>query len=56
MVLLDLFIAGSQTTSNTLDFAFLLMLKNQSIQEKVYLEICQNVGNENLPNIADKSR
>lgn len=39
MVILDLFIAGSQTTSNTLDFAFLMMLTRPEIQAKVHAEL-----------------
>ncbi|XP_056630734.1 probable cytochrome P450 305a1 [Diorhabda sublineata] len=35
MLCLDLFIGGSQTTSNTLDFCFLLMVLRTDIQEKV---------------------
>ncbi|XP_057651547.1 probable cytochrome P450 305a1 isoform X1 [Diorhabda carinulata] len=35
MVCLDIFIAGSQTTSNTLDFAIMMMILYPEIQEKV---------------------
>lgn len=35
MVCLDIFIAGSQTTSNTLDFAFLMMIVHPDIQRRV---------------------
>lgn len=44
MVCLDLFIAGSQTTSNTLDFAFLMMLLHPDIQSKAQAlldEVCE---------------
>ncbi|CAG9864107.1 unnamed protein product [Phyllotreta striolata] len=35
MICLDIFIAGSQTTSHTLDFAFLMMILYPEVQEKV---------------------
>ncbi|CAH1107250.1 unnamed protein product [Psylliodes chrysocephalus] len=35
MICLDIFIAGSQTTSNTLDFAFLMMILYPDVQDKV---------------------
>lgn len=36
MLCLDIFIAGSATTSNTLDFAFLAMIIHPEVQEKVF--------------------
>lgn len=36
MVCLDVFIAGAETTSNTLDFAFLNMLLYPEVQKKVH--------------------
>lgn len=36
MICLDIFIAGSQTTSNTLGFAFLMMILQPEVQEKVH--------------------
>ncbi|KAK7866993.1 hypothetical protein R5R35_006860 [Gryllus longicercus] len=54
MVCLDLFIAGSQTTSNTLDFAILLMVLHQDIQRKVQKEIWSVIGTERLPSINDR--
>lgn len=55
MVILDIFIAGSQTTSNTLDFAFLMMLNRPDIQEKIQKEIDNVLGN-NLPKLEDRTR
>ncbi|KAG5896791.1 hypothetical protein JTB14_008367 [Gonioctena quinquepunctata] len=37
MVCLDLFIAGSQTTSNTLEFAFLMMILHPDITDRVHI-------------------
>nr|AMR44690.1 cytochrome P450 305a1 [Mylabris cichorii] len=48
MVCLDLFIAGTQTTSNTLNFAFLMMILYPEIQEKVHQEIDQFLNGDNL--------
>lgn len=41
---LDLLIAGSQTTSNTIEFAILSLLQNQGVQEKIYNEINTVLG------------
>ena len=43
-VILDLFIAGSETTSNTLDWAFLLMTEYPEIQQRCQDEIDDVVG------------
>lgn len=44
IVCLDFFIAGSQTSSNFLGFAFLKVLKSQDIQEKIFNEIDAVIG------------
>ncbi|CAH1647568.1 unnamed protein product [Spodoptera littoralis] len=44
IVCLDFFIAGSQTSSNYLGFAFLKVLKSQDIQEKIFNEIDTIIG------------
>lgn len=43
-VILELFVAGVETTFNTLDWAFLFMSENPDIQEKCQKEIDENVG------------
>ena len=45
-VLFDLFIAGSDTTANTLDWAMLFMILNSDVQTKVWQELNQNFGNK----------
>ncbi|XP_026471391.1 probable cytochrome P450 305a1 [Ctenocephalides felis] len=55
MVILDIFIAGSQTTSNTLDFAFLMMLNRPDLQMKIHQEIDEVLGN-NLPKLEDRAK
>lgn len=49
---LDLLIAGSQTTSNVLEFAFLVVLRNRFLQEKLYDEISKVLG-DNTPSWSD---
>ena len=52
----DLFTAGSETTSNSLIYAILMMMKNPDIQTKVREEINEvNKGRE-LVNISDKDK
>lgn len=56
MVCLDFFIAGSQTTSNTLSFALLNMVLHQEVQERVFAEIKDLLGDRRFPTIEDKSK
>jgi cytochrome P450 len=46
VVLLDLFMAGADTTSMTLSWAFLYMSLHQSVQGKVQEEIDAVIGNQ----------
>ncbi|XP_048005692.1 probable cytochrome P450 305a1 [Leguminivora glycinivorella] len=55
IVCLDMFIAGSQTTSNLLEFMFLTVLRKQHIQDKIYDEIQRFIGN-NVPSWSDSHR
>ena len=54
--LLDLFIAGVETTSTSLTWAFLLLALNPEVQEKLYEEIQEKVGNSRLPVLKDKNK
>ncbi|XP_077302193.1 cytochrome P450 305a1 [Arctopsyche grandis] len=54
IVCLDLFIAGSQTTSNSLDFAFLMMLAHPEMQRKVQAELDEVLMNR-TPCLEDKN-
>lgn len=56
MIILDMFIAGSQTTSITLDLALMMMVIRPDIQAKVQHEIDQVLGEEQLPLLSDKSK
>lgn len=55
MIILDMFIAGSQTTSITLDLALMMMVIRPDIQTKVQQEIDQVLGEAQLPLLSDKS-
>ena len=47
-VIQDLFLAGSETTSTTLDWALLYMIEYPEIQRKCQQEIEQVVNNINV--------
>ncbi|CAG7731927.1 unnamed protein product, partial [Allacma fusca] len=51
----DLFIAGSETTASSLNWAVLFLTKFPEIQKKVQTEILQVVGESRTPTVADRS-
>ncbi|XP_023650393.2 cytochrome P450 2J2-like [Paramormyrops kingsleyae] len=51
---LDLFVAGTETTSTTLYWGLLYMIKYPDIQEKVQAEIDSVIGRSRQPNMADR--
>nr|AIL94124.1 cytochrome P450 CYP3036A1 [Tigriopus japonicus] len=53
---LDLFIAGIETTSTALVWSCLILVTFPEIQEKVYQEIQKNVGSNRLPSMDDKAK
>lgn len=53
-VCLDMFIAGSETTTKTLDFAMLYIVRNQDVQRKLQEEIDNVIGRSRLPVLDDK--
>jgi len=50
----ELFLAGYETTSTTLGWAFMFMSRFPEIQRKVYQEIIDEIGKERMPTMADK--
>ncbi|KAM3619696.1 uncharacterized protein V6R79_012131 [Siganus canaliculatus] len=51
---LDLFLAGSETTSKTLQWGLIYLIKNPHIQYKVQAEIDRVIGQSRLPTMADR--
>lgn len=54
-VCLDLLIAGSQTTGNTLEFALLQVLRDTSVQDNIHEEIDRVIG-DRMPCWADNAK
>ncbi|KAI1892067.1 hypothetical protein AGOR_G00150160 [Albula goreensis] len=53
--IVDLFGAGTETTSNTLRWAMLYMAKYPEVQEKVQAEIDRVIGQSRQPTMADRA-
>lgn len=53
-VLIDMFVAGTETTSTTLSWTFLYMSKYPEVQKKMQAEIDKVVGNSRQPCLADR--
>ncbi|XP_046311728.1 cytochrome P450 2B4 [Marmota monax] len=56
ITLLSLFFAGTETTSTTLRYGFLLMLKYPHVAERVKEEIAQVIGSHRPPALDDHSK
>ncbi|KAG7189774.1 hypothetical protein KM043_017437 [Ampulex compressa] len=56
MLLFDLFIAGSVTTTATLDFLFMNMVVHQDAQRKVHEELDSVVTSDRLPDLNDRPK
>jgi cytochrome P450 len=52
--LIDLFFAGSETTSSTLTWGILYLILNPDVQDRLRQEICQVVGTERQPKLGDR--
>ncbi|PAA71781.1 hypothetical protein BOX15_Mlig029931g1 [Macrostomum lignano] len=55
MAVTELFLAGTDTTANTLRWAILFMIENPDVADKVYEEIVEKIGRERLPTMQDRS-
>ncbi|XP_039590603.1 cytochrome P450 2J6-like [Polypterus senegalus] len=53
--LLDLFVAGTETTSTTLRWALMYMMKYRDVQEKVQKEIDAVLGRDQPPSMQDRN-
>lgn len=51
-----MFTAGSESTSNTVAFAVLHMIRNPECQEKVQAELDSVIGKERAPAYQDRNR
>nr|XP_023019296.1 probable cytochrome P450 303a1 [Leptinotarsa decemlineata] len=51
---MDMFMAGSETTSNTLSFCFLYLILNQDVQRKAQEEIDRVIGKYRNPRLDDR--
>lgn len=53
-ICLDMFIAGSETTNKTMDFAMLHLIRNPDVQIKAQTELDAVVGRSRLPELKDR--
>lgn len=56
MIILDIFIAGSQTTSITIDLALMMTLMRPDLQEKCHKEIREVLGVDGTPSYAERAQ
>lgn len=55
-VCMDMFMAGSETTSKSMGFAFLYLVRNQDVQKKAQEEIDAVIGRDRLPTLDDRAQ
>lgn len=53
-VMVDLFFAGSETTSSTLSWAIIFLIRHPEVQQKVRAEVLQVIGPEGVPSISHR--
>ncbi|KAJ3662579.1 hypothetical protein Zmor_006920 [Zophobas morio] len=55
-ICMDMFMAGSETTSKSLGFCFLNLIRYPDVQKKAQQEIDQVVGRDRLPTLEDRPK
>lgn len=55
-ICMDMFMAGSETTSKSLGFGFLYMLLYPEVQKKAQEEIDRVVGRDRMPTLNDRPK
>lgn len=53
-ICMDMFMAGSETTSKSLGFGFMYLLRHPEVQRKAQEEIDAVVGRDRLPTLDDR--
>ncbi|XP_078073382.1 steroid 21-hydroxylase [Mustelus asterias] len=56
MAIVDLFVGGTETTSSTLGWALALLIHRPEIQDRIYSELCQLLGEDSYPTYADRKK
>ncbi|XP_051899460.1 steroid 21-hydroxylase [Pristis pectinata] len=56
MVIVDLFIGGTETTSSTLGWAVAYLVHRPEIQDRIFQELCSGVGEDRYPSYADRGK
>lgn len=56
ILLLDLFLAGAETTTSTLGYALLYLIRFQEIQKKLQDEMERVIGRGKQPTLQDRAR
>ena len=56
MVILDIFGAGAETTTTTLRWALIYLCYHPEVQDRIYEELTEVIGNDRLPTLQDRGQ